>query len=236
MTRRPAARRRGETPAVPRPGTVYRVRRLDQVRALAHPLRLRLFEVFAARVCTTKQAAEVLGESPTRLYHHVAALERVGLVRLRRTRPKRGTIEKYYGAVAPLLEVDPALLPGAAGRPGSGLGRGMAREVLRAMQQDLERCERASVPEEDRPIVARLSFRAPPEEVRRVRQELLGWLADFQKRSDCRVDPRAPSTTLTLAFVPGAAGGEAPTSGGGVRREGRAGRPVSRRRRSTPSD
>jgi len=67
---------------------------LEQVRALSHPLRLRLLELFKLQPRTAKQAAEVLGEPPTRLYHHVAALERAGLIRLRETRQNRGTTEK----------------------------------------------------------------------------------------------------------------------------------------------
>jgi DNA-binding transcriptional ArsR family regulator len=69
---------------------------LRQMRALAHPLRMRLIELFAERSMTTKQAALALGEPPTKLYHHVAALERAGIVRLRETRPNRGTVEKYF--------------------------------------------------------------------------------------------------------------------------------------------
>src|SRR5205809_1154808 len=49
---------------------------LTQVRALAHPLRLRLIELFASGPLTAKQAAQKLGQPPTRLYHHVATLER----------------------------------------------------------------------------------------------------------------------------------------------------------------
>ena len=76
---------------------------LAQVRALSHPLRLRLMELFAAKPHTTMQAAEALGQPPTRLYHHVAALEGAGLVRLRETRAKRGTTEKYYEATPPVV-------------------------------------------------------------------------------------------------------------------------------------
>src|SRR5918911_101299 len=84
-------------PRAPRSGTAEG---LEQLRALSHPLRLRLLELFARRPMTTKQAAEELGEPPTRLYHHVAALERAGLVRLRETRQNRGTTEKYFETVA----------------------------------------------------------------------------------------------------------------------------------------
>jgi DNA-binding transcriptional ArsR family regulator len=69
---------------------------LTQVRALAHPLRLRLIELFASGPLTAKQAAQKLGQPPTRLYHHVATLERAGLLRLARTRAVRGATEKYF--------------------------------------------------------------------------------------------------------------------------------------------
>ena len=76
-----------------------RTKGLDQVRALSHPLRLQLLELFAERPLTTKQAAERLRQAPTRLYHHVAALENAGLIRLKETRPNRGTTEKYFETV-----------------------------------------------------------------------------------------------------------------------------------------
>lgn len=72
---------------------------LEQIRALADPLRLRMLEAFDEER-TTKQVADLLEEKPTRLYHHVDVLERAGLIRPTRTARKRGTTEKYYRAVA----------------------------------------------------------------------------------------------------------------------------------------
>lgn len=69
---------------------------LEQVRALAHPLRLKLLELFAEEPLTAKQAAQKLGQPPTRLYHHVATLERAGILRLKETRAVRGATEKYF--------------------------------------------------------------------------------------------------------------------------------------------
>ena len=88
--------------------------RLRQMRALAHPLRVRLLELFALRPLTTKQAALALGEPPTKLYHHVAALERAGMVRLRETRPNRGTTEKYFEITTRRLMADMSALRGPA--------------------------------------------------------------------------------------------------------------------------
>src|ERR1043165_403314 len=81
----------------PAPGAPVLKRTVSDLRALAHPLRLRMMELFAAQPRTTKQVADLLGQPPTRLYHHVAALERAGLLELRETRKNRGTTEKWYG-------------------------------------------------------------------------------------------------------------------------------------------
>ncbi len=80
---------------------LHRISDLDQVKALAHPLRMRIIEALAASdQMTTKQVAESLGEKPTRLYHHVDLLEKAGLIRLTHTRQNRGATEKYYEAIA----------------------------------------------------------------------------------------------------------------------------------------
>lgn len=79
----------------------YRISDIDQVKALAHPLRMRIIETLGASdPMTTKQVAEALGEKPTRLYHHVDKLEKAGLIRLTHTRQNRGTTEKYYEPIA----------------------------------------------------------------------------------------------------------------------------------------
>jgi DNA-binding transcriptional ArsR family regulator len=87
------ADRRGATP----PGTKRSSPlELHEVRALAHPLRMQMIELFAEQPRTAKQVAQALGQPPTRLYHHVATLERAGLLRLCETRAVRGATEKYY--------------------------------------------------------------------------------------------------------------------------------------------
>lgn len=85
----------------------YRISDLDQVKALSHPLRMRIIEKLAAsEPMTTKQVAEALEEKPTRLYHHVDLLEKAGLIRLTHTRQNRGATEKYYAAIARSFRAD----------------------------------------------------------------------------------------------------------------------------------
>jgi len=81
---------------------------LDQVWALADPLRVRMLGAFAEER-TTRQVAEFLDEKPTRLYHHLKSLAAAGLIRKTRTRRNRGTLETYYRAVAGSFRADPSL-------------------------------------------------------------------------------------------------------------------------------
>src|SRR5688572_6992339 len=92
---------------------MHRLTTLDQMKVLADPLRIRILELLGEER-TTKQVAGILGLPPTRLYHHVAALERVGLVRLARTQQRRGAVEKYYHAVARAFSADPRLFTSKA--------------------------------------------------------------------------------------------------------------------------
>ncbi|MEZ0327050.1 MAG: helix-turn-helix domain-containing protein [Fimbriimonas sp.] len=78
----------------------HEVTDLAQLKALSDELRQRILGAFIGEPKTTKQVAIALGEKPTKLYHHVELLSSVGLLELVETRPKRGTTEKYYKAVA----------------------------------------------------------------------------------------------------------------------------------------
>jgi DNA-binding transcriptional ArsR family regulator len=82
----------------------------QQIRALAHPLRMRILGLLVRGPRTTKQVADLLGENHTKLYHHVQELERAKVIRLTETRQKRGTVEKYYQATAMLFRAAPSLL------------------------------------------------------------------------------------------------------------------------------
>ncbi|MGH2569591.1 MAG: ArsR/SmtB family transcription factor [bacterium] len=98
----------------------YTVTDLEQVKVLADPLRLRILEAFCEER-TTKQVADLIGEKPTKLYHHVDLLHRLGLIRPTRTKKNRGTLEKYYLAVAKTFRADSSVFSAAYGgaKPGA---------------------------------------------------------------------------------------------------------------------
>ena len=170
---------------------------MNQVRALAHPLRLRLLELFAQQPRTAKQAAEVLGEPPTRLYHHVAALERAGLIRLRETRQNRGTTEKYFEASGPLRPVGEEVLKDKDARSdlasmGLVVFNQATNELARALASD-------DVP--DNLVAVRAVFRLTPSAANELRRDLVGIL----KKLRARKKPARGKTrryALTLAMVP----------------------------------
>ncbi len=101
-------------PAEPfKPAAQYRINRLDTVRVLADPLRLRLLEAMAAQLdhpWSVKELARALGEPPTKLYYHVNLLEEHGLLVVTGSQLVSGILEKRYQPVAASVTVDRALL------------------------------------------------------------------------------------------------------------------------------
>jgi DNA-binding transcriptional ArsR family regulator len=66
------------------------------VKALAHPLRIQILRVLSGRMASPSEiAAEISARLPNVAYH-VRFLERMGLIELVRTRPRRGAVEHYY--------------------------------------------------------------------------------------------------------------------------------------------
>ena len=166
---------------------------LEQVRILAHPLRLKLIEHFAQCPMTTRQVAEKLGVPATRLYHHVNALEAVGLIRLKETRPVRGTIEKYYEAVARKMMVDANVFGEATG----GLS-GMLASVMDEARRDLEAAleRKDTTPDTLKPVALRAIVRGSPGELARLRKQLLETLQKAPARKG-----KGAKAWITMVFT-----------------------------------
>jgi DNA-binding transcriptional ArsR family regulator len=94
MTHMPAARERQSAT-------------LEEVRALAHPLRLRIIRLTYDRSLTNKELASELGENPATVLHHVRTLLRTGFLEPDRERPgPRGTVEKPYRSTGKSWNLD----------------------------------------------------------------------------------------------------------------------------------
>jgi len=182
---------------------MHRLTDLDQMKVLADPLRIRILELFCQER-TTKQVAELLRQPPTRLYHHVAALERVGLVRLARTKQRRGALEKYYLAVAKTFSADSRLFSSGRTRPLLEAAHGVAAQILENTSVDmrvlLENAESLTTLKEEG-VLSYLEVRASPGELKAIRASLMKLIKGISG-SRSQADASGPPYRLTIAFFP----------------------------------
>lgn len=88
----------------------YEIENIEQLRAVADVLRLRILDILREQPMTVTQLGEKLGLAPAKVHYHVRELERVGLLKLVETREKGGILEKYYQPIARVIGVEQTLL------------------------------------------------------------------------------------------------------------------------------
>jgi DNA-binding transcriptional ArsR family regulator len=69
------------------------------VKALAHPLRIRILSILEEDAHSPSELAEQLGVPLGNVAYHVRALANLGLIKLVRTTPVRGALEHHYKAL-----------------------------------------------------------------------------------------------------------------------------------------
>lgn len=188
--------KRMETPDLPKQpaGEPFEIDTIEQLKALAHPLRQQLLKHFAVKPATAKQAAEALGYQPTRLYHHVAKLEQAGMIELVETRPVRGTTEKYYSTVATSIKVDPrAFEDGPAKQLSKTVGMGVVdslltnvrREVADYLEEYDEQCDTGSESGmESEVLFAQAEIEADEPTVLELREKIARLIEEVRELSD----------------------------------------------------
>ena len=70
------------------------------VKALAHPIRMKILNILDERTATPKELAEVLGLPLENVSYHVRTLKDFGFIKLERTRQVRGAVEHHYKVAA----------------------------------------------------------------------------------------------------------------------------------------
>jgi DNA-binding transcriptional ArsR family regulator len=113
------------------PSDVLTIERAEQLKALGHPLRLRVLEMLGGEgeePLTNRELAQRLGVDPGHLHFHVKMLLRAGLIE--RAGGGKGR-EKPYRSVATTVRVAPQLL---SSRLTSDLQAAMLDEVQRAFE------------------------------------------------------------------------------------------------------
>ena len=141
-------------------GNVLTVERPEQLKALGHPLRIKVLQVLGEKgeALTNRELAARLGVDPGHLHFHVRMLHRAGLIEL--ASGGRGR-EKPYKSVAPHLLVAPEFRVA-----------GLTGEVQTAMLEEIRRgWEAFGAKGEFRS--AQITARIDPEQVRQLVQMLV---------------------------------------------------------------
>jgi DNA-binding transcriptional ArsR family regulator len=76
------------------------------VKALAHPLRVRILGILESRVASPSEISDEIGVPLGNVAYHVRMLADFGLVKLVRRTPRRGAVEHHYRAVGRLRITD----------------------------------------------------------------------------------------------------------------------------------
>jgi DNA-binding transcriptional ArsR family regulator len=173
--------------AMPRPHEILDVLVIDrpeQLKALGHPLRLRVLEMLGAgeaEQLTNRELAQRLGVDPGHLHFHVRMLLRAGLIEL--TQGGRGR-EKPYRAVARTVRVAPELL-----------ASGLTIDLRAAMLDEVQRGWTKFGPE-GKFRTAQVTARVPQERVLELITELV------EKARDSERDDAEPLVITTLFHPP----------------------------------
>ena len=167
---------------------------LAQIKALAEPLRYRVFELLTVEARTAKQTAGLMGMKPTRLYHHFGVLEKAGLIRKVKTRKKRGTTEKYYQAVADKIVLDANILGSKVLCPSS-----IYAGVFHATLEEIVETEQAAADASQEPpiLVNRLKIRTTSAKIQALQRKLQEWIDTCQRASSSEGDAEYG---VTVAF------------------------------------
>jgi DNA-binding transcriptional ArsR family regulator len=108
---------------------------IDQriMKALSHPLRVRMLTLLNQKVASPSELADELDEPLGNVSYHMRFLADLRMVKLVRTEPRRGAVEHYYEALEPPLisDDDWAQLPVA-------LRRSLSDSTLSEIARDLK--------------------------------------------------------------------------------------------------
>jgi DNA-binding transcriptional ArsR family regulator len=206
-TTRAKKRTPGKAPRKPRQAESLTLSNLEQVKVLADPLRIRILEELCMEERTTKQVAQRLGEKPTKLYHHVEALDRVGLIRLTRTRQNRGTLEKYYMAVARTFRADASMfsVTDTVSKPEGDVLQAMVSTVFERTSDEMREliaqgCGQEGL--EEQGVLSYLEIQVDEKHGRQIQARLMRLIKSLQDSHKGGKKRGAKSYRLTIAFYP----------------------------------
>jgi DNA-binding transcriptional ArsR family regulator len=162
----------------------------DQLRLLSDPIRQRVLKLLGVEAMSTSQLAAELGDdAPGNLYYHVHRLHSAGLIRLVRTEPRRGAVEKFYEPVAKVFTVKPELVVTMAGDEPllddmTTAVRRMMEDTLHQFATSLARGLFSDAMDRIPPTLSGISIRAPEDRLHELAERLRRWVLDVSQEEE----------------------------------------------------
>jgi DNA-binding transcriptional ArsR family regulator len=166
---------------------VLEIERPEQLKALGHPLRLKVLQVLGEsdKALTNRELAQRLSVDPGHLHFHVRMLHRAGLIELAETDGR----EKPYRPVAKHLKVGPEIR-----------AAGLASELQAAQLRELQRGFDLHASNGE--------FRSAQVHAKMEIETLRTLLSELIERVNELEDDTQPLQTITIAFHPAFEQGE----------------------------
>jgi DNA-binding transcriptional ArsR family regulator len=164
-----------DDPLARRPAT------LQEARALAHPLRLRILRLCLDRALTNSELAAALGQKPATMLYHVRTLLRTGFLRELPSRPgPRGTVEKPYRATGKSWQLDQSM---------TSEDGAMLRAIFEAVAAEVDEAGPDSVVEG-----ARMAMRLRPDQLVELQAQIRTMVAQYPAGPDYITQADMPGT------------------------------------------
>jgi DNA-binding transcriptional ArsR family regulator len=184
---------------------------IDQriMKALSHPLRVRMLTLLNQKVASPSELADELDEPLGNVSYHMRFLADLKMVKLVRTEPRRGAVEHYYEALEPPLisDDDWAQLPVA-------LRRSLSDSTLGDIARDLKGAGETGGFDRKNMHVSRLALTLDQQgwdELSTLLTDLLERARGIQEQSNKRrrraAQDAIPTTLVVMQFEGGAATG-----------------------------
>lgn len=177
---------------------VHDIRTIEELKTLSDPLRLQIIQTLRDGPMTASQAAQKLGQKPTKFYYHFAELEKHGLIHAVETRQKGNLLEKYYLPAARYYRVDRSLFH--SGDPAEGLPlfyEGIRRMLDTTAQELKEALDAGRIGEKEieESLATSRKGRLTPQDARELRQRLGELIDEYGKKA------RGPEATVPISLT-----------------------------------
>jgi DNA-binding transcriptional ArsR family regulator len=173
---------------------------IDQriMKALSHPLRVRMLTLLNQKVSSPSELAEELDEPLGNVSYHMRFLADLNMVKLVRTEPRRGAVEHYYEALEPPLisDDDWAQLPAA-------LRRSLSDSTLSQIARDLKGAAKEGGFDRKNIHVSRVALTLDEQgwdELSEILSDVMDRARRLQEQSNKRTK-RSDGTTIPTALV-----------------------------------